>query len=119
MKRLFNWSTLTLFLWLFFIAGSAFFGFYIYAVSVNMNNWFGEMPSLALLENPPNEVASEVYTADGVLLGKYFRENRTPVDFEELSPNLVKALVATEDARFDRHSGLTLGVQPGYCLKPF
>ena len=66
------------------------------------------MPSLESLENPKSEVASEIYTADGVLLGKYFRENRTPVEYEELSPNLVNALIATEDARFEEHSGIDL-----------
>jgi len=66
------------------------------------------MPSLEQLENPTSEVASELYTADGMLLGKYFRENRSPVEYEQLSPNLINALTATEDVRFDEHSGIDL-----------
>src|SRR6185437_858525 len=63
-------------------------------------------PSLETLENPKSEVASELYTEDGVLLGKYFRENRTPVTYERLSPNLINALKATEVIRFEEHSGI-------------
>ena len=64
------------------------------------------MPDLRELENPKNEVASELYSADGVLLGKYFRQNRSPVDYEDLSEDLRTALVATEDVRFEEHSGI-------------
>ncbi len=45
-------------------------------------------------------VGSQVYTADGKLIGQYYKENRSPVDFKDISPNLVNALIATEDARF-------------------
>ncbi len=54
-------------------------------MSTNLFDLFGKMPSLRLLENPRNDLASEVYSADGVLLGKYFTENRSPVDFGEIS----------------------------------
>nr|GFD32425.1 hypothetical protein [Tanacetum cinerariifolium] len=64
------------------------------------------MPNLRTLENPKSELASEVYSADGVLLGKYFRENRTPAEYRDLPQNLVDALVATEDVRFEQHSGI-------------
>ncbi len=66
----------------------------------------GFMPSFEELENPKSNLASEVYSSDGQLLGKYYRQNRTVVNFQEISSWLVKALVATEDARFYEHSGI-------------
>lgn len=81
---------------------------YITAVAYNFMGLFGGMPSLEVLENPRSELASTLYSADGVILGKYFRENRTPVDYEEISPNLIKALLATEDIRFEEHSGVDM-----------
>jgi len=68
--------------------------------------WFGFMPDFETLENPRSSLASEVISSDGVVLGKYFKENRTLVDYENLSPHIVNALVATEDARFYSHSGI-------------
>jgi penicillin-binding protein 1A len=68
----------------------------------------GFMPDFARLENPQTNLASELITEDGELLGKYFVENRTYVDFDELAPHLVDALVATEDVRYYRHSGIDL-----------
>ncbi len=68
--------------------------------------WLGFMPSFNDLENPQTNLATEVYSADGELLGKYYLENRSPCKFEELSPNLVNALIATEDARYYKHSGV-------------
>jgi penicillin-binding protein 1A len=79
---------------------------YVWAVSANMFGLFGGMPGLDKLFNPKSELASEVYSVDGVLLGKYFRENRTPAQFSELSPHLIHALLATEDIRFENHSGI-------------
>lgn len=81
---------------------------YFVALNANFLGLFGAIPSLQVLENPKNEVASEIYTADNVLMGKYYRQNRTPVDYEELSPYLINALVATEDIRFEEHSGVDL-----------
>lgn len=80
--------------------------FYLFAVSFNFLWLFGGMPSLKALENPQSEVASEMYSEDGVLLGKYYTENRTPIEITQVSPNVISALVATEDARFTRHSGI-------------
>lgn len=74
----------------------------------NLLNFFGEIPSFDLLENPRSNLASELYSSDRQLLGKYFRENRTTVNFEEISPNVLKALYATEDVRFFKHSGIDL-----------
>jgi len=67
---------------------------------------FGKLPTFEELENPEQNFASEIISADGKTIGKYFKENRTPVTFEELPENLVKTLVATEDERFYEHSGI-------------
>lgn len=67
---------------------------------------FAPLPSLEELENPKSNLASEVITSDGKVMGKYFKENRTNVKYEELSPYLVDALIATEDERYREHSGI-------------
>jgi penicillin-binding protein 1A len=95
-------------IWLVFAAGIIGFTLFVWAVSVNFLGLFGELPDFKELENPRSEVASELYSADGVLLGNYFRENRSPVTYNELAPNLVNALLATEDVRFEDHSGIDL-----------
>src|SRR5690554_6784663 len=93
-------------LWITFAAGLIGFLLFIWAVSVNFLGLFGEIPEFQALENPQTELSSELYSSDGYLLGKYFRENRSPVGYNELSHNLVNALVATEDVRFENHSGI-------------
>jgi penicillin-binding protein 1A len=67
---------------------------------------FGKMPSLKELENPEADLASEIYTADGKLMGKYYAENRSEVKYQDISPNIINALIATEDERFKDHSGI-------------
>lgn len=67
---------------------------------------FGKLPSFEELENPKSNIATEVMSADGKNLGNFFIQNRSYVDYQELSPNLVAALIATEDARFYGHSGI-------------
>lgn len=67
---------------------------------------FGKMPSLQELENPEADLASEIISADGVLMGKYYAENRSEVKYQQISPNVVNALIATEDERFYEHSGI-------------
>ncbi len=67
---------------------------------------FTAIPSFRELEDPHSALASEVVTANGELLGRYYIENRVPVAFEELSPHLVHALVSTEDKRFFDHCGI-------------
>lgn len=69
---------------------------------------FGELPSFDDLENPNSALASEVFSVDDVLLGKYYFQNRTNVHYKELAPNLVNALKATEDIRFEEHSGIDI-----------
>jgi len=66
----------------------------------------GFMPSFSELENPRTNLATEVYSSDGELLGKYYLENRSPCKYDELSPHLISALKATEDVRFEKHSGI-------------
>jgi penicillin-binding protein 1A len=73
--------------------------------SISLGLW-GFMPSFEELENPRSNLASEIYSADGVLLGTFFIHNRSNVSYDELSPNLVNALMATEDIRFHNHSGV-------------
>ncbi|MGB3589636.1 MAG: transglycosylase domain-containing protein [Tunicatimonas sp.] len=94
--------------WFSFISFFILFPLYIYTVSIDFMGLYGGLPSWSALENPKNDVSSELYSADNVQLGKYYRENRSPVTYEELSPNLVNALVATEDERFTEHSGIDL-----------
>ena len=74
------------------------------------NSWpgFDELPSVADLDNPKSNLATEVYTADGEILGKYFYQNRVNVSYDKLPPELIDALVSTEDERFYDHSGVDL-----------
>ena len=67
---------------------------------------FGSMPSFEDLENPDSNLATEIISSDGVILGKYFQKNRSQLKYSDLPKNLVDALVATEDVRFYEHSGI-------------
>ena len=71
-------------------------------------NWgmFGKMPSIEELQNPSASLASQVYAADGTLMGKYYLEDRVNVEYKDISKDVVNALVATEDERFYEHSGI-------------
>ncbi|MEA3445702.1 MAG: transglycosylase domain-containing protein, partial [Bacteroidota bacterium] len=68
----------------------------------------GFMPSFEELENPKSSLATEIVSSDGVVMGTYFRENRTRVKYKEISPYLIDALIATEDIRFKNHSGIDI-----------
>ncbi|WP_018477061.1 penicillin-binding protein 1A [Pontibacter roseus] len=94
------------FSWRLFVLGLAVVIAYLVSVEYNFFYLFGSSPSLDRLENPRSDQASELYTADGQLIGKYFRENRSPVSYKEMSPTLIQALIATEDVRFYEHSGI-------------
>ena len=72
------------------------------------NGNFGFMPSFEELENPKNSLATEIYSADKVLLGKFYFQNRSFVKYQDLSPDMVNALIATEDVRYNDHSGIDL-----------
>ena len=69
--------------------------------------YYGSMPDLQQLENPKTNLATQIFSSDGVVLGKYYYEdNRTPIQFNELPENIVNGLIATEDERFYSHSGI-------------
>lgn len=89
--------------WIFYISGFLFVVLLFIAISLGL---LGFMPTFSDLENPKTNLATEVYSADGELLGKYYLENRSPCKFEELDSSLIQALIATEDARFFKHSGV-------------
>lgn len=99
-------NTIIKYLWITFVGGILAFVLFVLAVNVNFLGLFGGMPDFKSLENPETEIASELYSSDGVLLGNYYRENRSPVSYNELSHNLINALIATEDVRFENHSGI-------------
>ena len=80
---------------------------YLGAVDINFLWLFGKSPGFfSGIRDPQTSQASEIYSADGVLIGKYFSENRTPVKYEEVNPDFFTALIDTEDERFYRHLGI-------------
>ncbi|OXA72119.1 penicillin-binding protein [Flavobacterium branchiophilum NBRC 15030 = ATCC 35035] len=90
-----------------------FWRLFLYGISglflfVLLTSWglFGSMPSVEELENPNSNLATEIISFDGVLLGKFYNENRTSIKYKDLPKHLVDALVATEDERFYDHSGI-------------
>ena len=95
-------------LWILFIFSFGSLTGFVFLVQNNAFGWFGGMPSLDDLEKPETELSSELISGDGVLLGKYFRSNRTPIKYHELSTELVNTLLVTEDIRFQEHSGIDL-----------
>ncbi len=96
-----------------------FYGLGVMALFFTLASWgfFGSMPSFEDLENPESNLATEVFACDGVTLGKFYNENRTPIKYEDLPQSLVKALVATEDERFYEHSGIDARRTFGAALK--
>ncbi len=102
-------------IWLVFIGGISSFSLLMYGVSKGL---LGELPSFEELENPKSFIATEVFASDGYLLGKYYSKNRTPVPYEDISPYLINALIATEDARFNTHSGIDFRSMGRVILKP-
>ena len=96
-----------------------FYGLGVMALFFTLASWgfFGSMPSFEDLENPESNLATEVISSDGITLGKFYNENRTPIKYEDLPPIIVKALVATEDERFYEHSGIDARRTFGAALK--
>ncbi len=90
----------------FWITVVSVFLFFVLLFTLLSLGWLGFMPSFEELENPKSNLASEIYTADQQVLGKYYIENRSNIHYNELSPALINALIATEDARFEKHSGV-------------
>lgn len=99
-RKFFNYKLKFWLIWfLLLVLGFVFF----YGITAE---WFGSMPTFEELENPKSNLASEVYSSDGELLGTYFIENRSNISYRDISPNLINALVAIEDIRFEKHSGI-------------
>jgi len=94
---------ITKWIWKLFIGGIVFLFIIFLLASMGV---FGKLPTFEELENPENNLATEVISIDGETLGKYYRENRTPVKYNELPQNLIQALIATEDERYYDHSGI-------------
>ncbi len=103
-KKFFIWF------WAVVLFGMAFVAFLFLAIA---KGWIGYMPAINELQNPKNKYATEIFSADMELLGTFYTatDNRITTKYDELSPNLVNALIATEDARFYSHSGID-----GYAL---
>jgi len=90
-------------LWL--IITSPFFGLFL-LVNLTAIGVFGDLPTFEQLENPKNNLATEIISEDGVILGKYFFENRSKANYNEIPENLINAFISTEDVRFRNHSGI-------------
>lgn len=85
---------------------------YVFTVSVDLLGLFGGMPVYTAVENPENDLSSELVSADGVSLGRYFRYNRSQVHYKELSADLVSTLIFSEDHRFYGHAGMDFLAYP-------
>jgi len=94
------------YVWIAFLCFMLGFPLYIYTVSINLFGAFGEMPSLKEVENPENDLSSEIISSDGVILGRYYRNSGSQINYEELSQDLVNTLIISEDHRFYEHAGL-------------
>lgn len=99
-KKFFNYILKLWLLWFLLLALTIVFFYGI------VDEWFGHMPTFEELENPKSNLASEVYSSNGDLLGTFFIENRSNISYRDISPNLINALVAIEDIRFEKHSGI-------------
>ncbi len=103
-KKTNNFSKFIKWFWIVFVSGIVTVALIFLSASWGL---FGELPPYEYLENPQTNLASQIISSDGNLLGKfYLDDNRTDVKFEDLPDNLVNALIATEDARFRDHSGI-------------
>ena len=91
-------------MWYLFFAGILTLGLLFVGAAFE---WYGPMPDLQELENPKTNLATQIISSDGEILGKYYLDdNRTPITYEELPQNMVRALIATEDERFYEHAGI-------------
>ena len=90
----------------FWIVITAPVAFLLLLIGLTATGLFGKLPTFEDLENPKSNLATEVYSEDGQMIGSFFIQNRSYTSYEELSPNLVAALVSTEDARYYGHSGI-------------
>ncbi|MFD0939847.1 transglycosylase domain-containing protein [Pedobacter boryungensis] len=90
-------------LWKLLIGGMVFFALFIVSIGFGL---FGDIPSFRAIEHPKSNEATEILSEDGKVIGTYFVKNRSNVNYSEISPNVVNALIATEDVRFRSHSGI-------------
>ena len=90
-------------IWKIFFGAWAAFMLFILAINLGV---FGKLPSLVELENPSMLSSSEIYADDGSLMGKFYLKDRINVNYQDISQNVIKALIATEDERFYQHSGI-------------
>lgn len=93
-------------IWVIFFCFLIGFPLYVYTVSIDLFGLYGGMPSLKSIENPENDLSSELISADGVSLGRYFRYDRSQTRYEDMSPALINTLINSEDHRFHDHSGM-------------
>ncbi|MBO6516882.1 MAG: transglycosylase domain-containing protein [Bacteroidia bacterium] len=99
-------NKVTRFLWRWYLIGLGLFILFMFTISWG---WWGYMPDIKRLEDPRTSLASEIYSEDGELLGKlYYLEDRTNIEYDDIPEYMVDALVATEDVRFYRHSGIDM-----------
>ena len=94
------------------------FSFIVLVFLLASRGFLGVLPTFEELENPENNLATEVISSDGKTLGKYAAENRTPIKYKDLPNNIVEALIATEDERFYEHSGIDFRGTARAVLKP-
>ena len=92
-------------LWFWILFLGPIFALFLFVTSVR---YFSDLPDTEALQNPKTNLATEVFSCDLKVIGKYYAENRTNVKFKEISPNVINALIATEDARFYGHSGVDI-----------
>ena len=92
-------------IWFWILFGGPVITIFLFVLGIRL---FADLPDTKELQNPKTNLATEVYSCDMKVIGKFYAENRTNVKFKEISPNVVKALIATEDARFYDHSGVDI-----------
>ncbi|GIV27551.1 MAG: penicillin-binding protein 1A [Bacteroidia bacterium] len=94
-------------IWIWIIVWFPFFILFLIAF-LTSKDVFGKLPSVEELQNPKSNIATVILSSDNKILGKYYAENRVNAEYKELSPWLIKALLATEDIRFNEHSGVDI-----------
>lgn len=93
--------------WITFLSGMLFFILFLFSIHINLFGLYGKIPGIEVLENPKSELATEIYSSDNVLLGKYYGTfNRSQAKPEDVPQVIKDALIATEDVRFYKHSGV-------------
>ena len=111
-KRMPSYRRVVRLLWALFILGIlSIAGIFIFLS-------YSDLPNTEELENPKSELATEIYSADGVVLGRYYVENRVPVEYNDLSDIIVNALISTEDERYFKHSGIDFYALARASVKP-